>query len=191
MPASHPLFELDSRFSHMPRRQPWNPVVNPGRNVMALWPDEWDTEADNRMWSGALRFEAVCGARWKALPETGYHDFTLSYAFNALFDDVPSRSEGHTLYFDCQKVQHSEVKLRNFIAALTFIKHYPTCSQMANVLHISDWLFYQQVMPAIYSMAGDAGYLLDGGRHRLHGSQAALLGVQPLRALPRARDGHG
>ena len=107
----------------------------------------------------AVRYGSVLGPRFKPLEETGYRDFTLGFAFNSLFDFIPSRSDGAILYFDCEKGLHAENKLRNFTAALTYIKHYPACTQMDKVLGISDRLFYQQVMPTIFSMAEHINFL--------------------------------
>lgn len=157
--ARAPLFMLDESLAHMPCKQPWNPVLHPGRNVLSLWPHEWDTHSDNNTWAGAIKYNSVLGPRFKPLEDTGYHAFTLGFAFNSLFDFIPSRSDGSILYFDCEKGLHAEAKLRNFSAALTFIKHYPTCTQMDKVLGISDKLFYQQVMPTIFSMAEHINFL--------------------------------
>ena len=83
----------------MPSKQPWNPILNPGRNVMAVWPDAWDS-ADNVRWQDALHWKHVVGPRANVRTDTGYDEHVLNFGFNSLFEFTPSRAEGEVLFFD-------------------------------------------------------------------------------------------
>ena len=69
----------------MPARQLYNPIMHPGRNVMALWPEAWDS-ADNQQWANALPWEPVAGSRGDVRADTGYDAHVLNFAFNSLYD---------------------------------------------------------------------------------------------------------
>ena len=83
----------------------------------------------------------------------------LNYAFNTLYDIIPSRAEGHVLYFNVRTSRRvstqSDVhgKMRNFYKALEFIKQYPVQRKLVDTMGISECLLSEQVMPTIYCTA--------------------------------------
>ena len=116
------------------------------------------------MWADALSWNHVSGARGNVRTDTGYSQHVLNFAFNSLFDHIPSRSEsGGVLYFDVRSsarglgssAAQTDVhgKMRNFYKAHEFIKQYPAQRKLFYSIGISEFLFSSQVMPTIYSMS--------------------------------------
>jgi hypothetical protein len=107
----------------------------------------------------------VNGARGDAHADTGYSEHVMNFAFNSLYDIIPSRGDGTLLYFDVRR--HSSqlaqadvhAKMRNFYKAHEFIKQYPSQRKLSDTINISEYLLSTQVMPTIYSMAEHINFM--------------------------------
>ena len=81
--------------------------------------------------------------------DTGFPQHVLNYAFNSLFDIIPSRADGHMLYFDVRQTSMAQsdvhAKKRNFYKAFEYIKAYPTSRKLMDTIGICDSVFYGQV----------------------------------------------
>ena len=162
------VFDLDPLFAHEWQNNTSGrracPILGPGRDVMSTWPDDWDS-ADNQRWANALSWGHLSGSRGNVRTDTGFDAHVLNYAFNKLYPTIPSRADGQVLHFDVRtsnaRLQESDVdaKMRNFYKALQYIKQYPTMQSMFDTMQVSDYTFYGQIMPTIYSTAEDVNFM--------------------------------
>jgi hypothetical protein len=152
-----PVLSLDSlsRATHGPA------LVNHGRDVLAMWPHEYartdhEYDLENAQWSRGLDWRATPGYKRGPHGDCATPDFAFNYAFDALFDFVPSGHSGNVLLFDARNVQ---AKMRTFYTAHKYIAKYPTARDAEDVLHCSTGYFYGQVVPAIFCMAANVNFL--------------------------------
>lgn len=140
-------------------------VLHPGQDVLQYWPHEYDSAAENAVWATALDWTGING--WEGAGTKiacGFEQFTMNYAYDALFDYIPSgterKNEKVVLFTSHGKEAHL-AKMRNFHAALTFIQHYPPQynETLKRTLGVSKGIFVQQVVPTIYSIADHVQFL--------------------------------
>ena len=158
------VFDLDPQFTQQLERDTYNPILRPGRDVMAAWPDEWDP-ADNQRWAAVLPWGAVSGQRNDVRGDTGYDQHVLNHAFHKLFRFIPSRTDGQVLHFDVrtnrQNLTQSDVdaKMRNFYKMFQWIKQYPVERRMSDEIGVSEHTFHAQIMPTIYCAAEHINFM--------------------------------
>ena len=135
-------------------------VLDPGKDVLQCWPHEYNSAVENQRWAAALPDWAdACGQRGGTKLNCGFEEFTMNYAYDALFDSIPSgteRGNEKVVLFTANKPEDHLAKRRNFHAALAYIQHYPRQygNEIQRTLGVSKGIFVQQVVPTIYSIAG-------------------------------------
>lgn len=141
-------------------------LVGVGKDPLDRWPHEYDSAAENRAWSQCLNWSAF----GNVVQECATELFTFNYAFNALFDYIPSgyNQRDKVVLFDVQRSgQYSsaqagyEAKMKNWFAAFAYIAQYPKQmnSRLQNVCKVSLGTFSQQVIPTIFSIAENMSFL--------------------------------
>ena len=159
----------------MPEERPWYHLSLPGTtswpafrppaapDPLQVWPDAWEPLLDCRPWAVALDWPAAPGERGslrvaeKIKADIGFNVHTLNYAFNYVFDCIPTRFDeaNKVPIFDLRREErYRELdfveKQKNFYAGLKYIQHYPTKKGMKDVLGMSNQSFYRKVSPMIY-----------------------------------------
>ena len=139
-------------------------LVNNGRDVLAMWPHEYartDNEytLENAQWTSGLNWRGTTGYYRGPHGDCATEPFAFNYAFDALFDFIPSRHDGCILTFDVRNTRDVQAEMRTFYAAHKFIAKYPTARDIGTVLSCSTGYFYGQVVPAIFCMAANVNFL--------------------------------
>tara|TARA_B110000046_G_scaffold185122_1_gene225654 strand:+ start:1726 stop:2532 length:807 start_codon:yes stop_codon:yes gene_type:complete len=139
---------------------------------LLVWPDAWEPLIHTTEYAKALTWAEAPGiAGSKAVAEKvhaalGWDVATVNYAFNFLFDDIPVRQDTKTkaMVFDIRREERYRendfrAKQANFWAALKYIQHYPSRTEMRDVLGMSHTTFYNQVSPTINKMSLGIAFL--------------------------------
>lgn len=139
-------------------------LINHGRDVLAMWPHEYarvdhEYALENAQWARGLDWRATPGYRHGPHMDCATDLCAFNYAFDALFDFIPSRHNGCVLTFDVRNTRDVESKMRTFYAAHKFITKYPRAKDMEDSLACSTGYFYGQVVPAIFCMAANVNFL--------------------------------
>ena len=111
----------------LPGTASYEAFPKPALDPLLCWPDQYEPEIDTLRWSRALRWDA--GLRdsrhalhgiynHSTLVDTGFEQYTVNYAFNYLYDAIPSGAKGKTLIFDVNSEKDVEIKMRNFYSLL-------------------------------------------------------------------------
>jgi hypothetical protein len=135
------------------------------RDVLAMWPHEYasnehEYELQNQRWTAGMDWSGIPGYKHGPLRDCALEPFAFNYGFDALFDFIPSRGDGHMLYFDVRNSRDHEAKCRNYYAAQKYICQYPRATkELDTCLGMSVGTFYQQVVPGIFRMARSVNFL--------------------------------
>ena len=159
------VFALDlASLSRAPVDCAGRGLVQTGKDVLRCWPHEYSCIAENALWTGGLKesdWADATGRQGGTVFNCGYEPYALNYAFHALYPYIPTgvdRRDKQVLLFDAR---NSGAKMRNFHAALAYIKHYPmqTNAALKQTLGISHGVFTEQVVPTLYSLADHMSFL--------------------------------
>ena len=140
-------------------------VLSPGQDVLECWPHEYDSQTQNDAWNNALDWHDTCVQRGACTKQScGYSTFTMNYAYDALFDHIPCgtlRKDKKVLLFKATSPEDHAAKMRNFHAAMSYIKHYPSQdnTMLQQTLGVSKGIFIEQVVPSLYSLAHHMQFL--------------------------------
>ena len=158
-PWYHLLLEGVSTFKAFPK--PRLPDGTVAGNPLTLWPDEYTPELDNKAWADALEWNQPKLRHTSVLADTGFTPHVINYAFNHVFDDVPSTccKWSKRLGFESNTEAQVALKQRNFYAALTYIQHYPTQPQMQKIMGLSPSTFYTWIQPTLYKLAKSVDFI--------------------------------
>eukprot|EP00966_Prymnesium_polylepis_P004052 92572-Prymnesium_polylepis.1 len=89
--------------------------------------------------------------------DCGYEPFAMNYAYNALFDHIPSGTsrDGKVVLFKAESREEHLRKQQNFCRTFAYIQQYPKQynNTMQTVLGCSKGVFLQQVVPTLFSVA--------------------------------------
>jgi hypothetical protein len=157
------VFNLDLNSLSLPPAEGGLGVLRPGKDVLRCWPDEYDTVQENAAWTSALDWPMLHGRHVDLLVDCGYEPFAMNYAYNALFDHIPSGTsrDGKVVLFKADTREDHLRKQQNFYRAFAYIQQYP--KQYNNLLHAalgcSKGVFVQQVVPTLFSVARKMSFL--------------------------------
>ena len=106
----------------------------------------WDSDEQLPLWSARRSWQGVVGYSQGCNADLGLEDYTVNYAFEACYNQIPSGydTKSGKLLFDDDKPASWDNKLRNFYTALKFMRRYPLLDQMPEALGYSRFLWYQQ-----------------------------------------------
>ena len=133
--------------------------LNPGIDVLKLWPHEYESSLENAQWADAVRWGGIKGYHKGPLFDCAYEPFAFNYAFCALHEYIPSGYKNGQLSFECDTHAQYVRKMENFYAAHQYTAQYPTYTRMDSVLGLSERRFVEEVAPGIYSMAAHINFL--------------------------------
>ena len=146
----------------LPGAQSYHAFSQPARDPLRCWPDVYDPMLDTSAWASAKDWRGVKGFQKNVKSDVGFEPATVNYAFNYLYDHIPSgcdQRHGYALLFDVRNEAELDRKCRNFYGALKYIHHYPIAERMGADLGCSSSLFYEQMLPTIYSMAAHIDFM--------------------------------
>ena len=106
----------------------------------------WDSDEQLPLWSARRSWQGVVGYSQGCNADLGLEDFTVNYAFESCYNQIPSGLDikSGKLLFDDDKPASWDNKLRNFYTALKFMRRAPLLDQMPETLGYSRNLWYQQ-----------------------------------------------
>ena len=134
-----------------------------GKDVLAVWPDAYNCEIENERWSTCLPWEQMGRGYNRCVTQTSFEQYTVNYAFAALFDEIPSNGTNTgVVVYSVNSAAGYERKMRNMWAMLRYIKSYPTDDEINDGAlgpHVSHGTFWNQVVPTIYSVAAKINLL--------------------------------
>ena len=136
----------------------------PPKDPLLLWPNEWFPDDDVVPWHKALSWEDVPAFRGNMKEQVGFEQFTVNYAFNYCFDQIPTREDKEArLLFDVRDNQRGEAdflaKQRYFFSVLQFVHRYPRKREMQDVFGFSSWTFNRFTKPALYNTARHVNFV--------------------------------
>ena len=106
----------------------------------------WDSDEQLPLWSARRSWQGVVGYSQGCNADLGLEDFTVNYAFESCYNQIPSGLDikSGKLLFDDDRQASWDNKLRNFYTALKFMRRAPLLDQMPETLGYSRNLWYQQ-----------------------------------------------
>ena len=157
-------FRLDLASLSLPPQHGSIAVLRPGKDVLRCWPHDYDPAHENPIWSQSVTWPKFLGRNAAPKADCSFEPYAMNYTFDAMFPWIPSgvARDGKAVLFSIDAGRESfERKQQNFYRALAYITHYPTTSNndLQARLGCSHGLFYEQVVPTIYSIASHISFL--------------------------------